>query len=101
MDAGWPTTYGHFLCSKNNKQIAKFRRIVTEKPHPFSSRAFESHQALERRIVRLLGDESVRQVFAEGAHEELRKLWGQSKGAAWPTVRFTTLPLWGGGVLLF
>ena len=101
MDAGWPTTYGHFLCSKNDKQTANFRRFGNEKPHPFSSQALESHQALERRIVRLLGDESMRQVFAEGAHVESRKVWGQLKGATWSTVRFTPLPLWGGGVLLF
>ena len=30
--------------------------------------ALKSHQALKRRIARLMGDESVSQVFAEGAH---------------------------------
>ena len=38
-----------------------------------SFQALESHQALQRRIVRLVGDESVSQIFAEGARVELRK----------------------------
>ena len=33
--------------------------------------ALKNHQALKRRIARLIGDESVSQVFADGAHVEL------------------------------
>ena len=68
MDAGWPMTYGYFLCSKIDKQAENFHRFGTEKPHPPSFQALKSHQALKRRIVRLMEDESVIQVFAEGAH---------------------------------
>ena len=52
------------FCSKNSEE----KKIVK---HPSSFQALESHQALKRRIVRFMEDESVSQVFAEGAHVEL------------------------------
>ena len=51
--------------------IVKFAGLAPKSLTRSVFQALKSHQALKRRIARLIGDESVSQVFADGAHVEL------------------------------
>ena len=81
ISAAWPTVRftplllwgGRVLLFQNDEE----KKIVK---HPSSFQAGESHQALKRQIVKLMGNESVSQVVAEGVQVVLRLgLWSFKK----------------------